>query len=457
MCLCAKDDSDEDAKTAVEQKKKRWKRSKAPKRQWVLQEETDFLETMLAKRQKKVIDSKKVSSRYEGFPEHNPSNYALLAVLDDATLQVTTLPTPYAAQTFSQPSSRSTLSLTEAEQAIADQRAHMSRYMMHSGKSRLLVKLQDAEEEEDVMADVAFKNRKGAGTQARKELLSSMVDEGMTVDDDGVLGGTNDAEFGGRRHFGRLAKEQSKAETARTEERRAVGYDGMAMSDDFYQRDVTAEYEDLDYDAQEQFEDDDVDMGESEVHVDQDTGFADDYVSEEDEEYDDTIGGAAGLATVAGFRALLAKARGETSHEQGMTDEKEGKKDGSRPSSPKSAVPGEEAKPPAGDTLAQVMAAAEKSAQAAKQKAAIESTSTGVALDKDGQRVLDVDSVRREIWLHHGGIPVKRLMKIFDVKKKSSEERQNKFRELVKELCTMKVDPVEGNVLVLKQHYAKRA
>jgi hypothetical protein len=411
---------------------------------------------MMAKRQKKTLDDKKISSHYEGFPEHNPSTFALLAVSDENTLQVTTLPTPYGSQAFSQPASRQSMTLTEAEQAIADQRGKMSRYMMHSGKGRLMGKLKDTEEEEDIMADVAFKNRKGAGTKARKELLNDMADEGMTVDDDGVLGGTNDAEFGGRRHFGRLAKDASKQDAVETEERGAVGNDGLAMSDDFYKRDVTAEYEDLDYDANEQFEDDDVDMGEAEVHVDPNTGFADDYISEEDEEYDDADGGAEGLATVAGFRALLAKARGETPHEGEATDDEKGTKKGdgsSRPNSPKSAVvTGDDAN----NTLAQVMAAAEKSAQAATKKVTTENNKSAgvVALDEHGQRILTLDAVRKEIWLHHGGISMKRLMKIFHVRKKSSEERQNKFRELVRELCTMKVDPVEGNVLVLKQHYA---
>jgi hypothetical protein len=437
----------------VEQKKQRWRRAKAPKRQWILQEETEFLETMMAKRQKKTLSDKKISSHYEGFPEHNPSTFCFLAVSDEHTLQVTTLPTPYGSQAFSQPASRQSLTLTEAEEVIADQRRKMSRYMMHTGKGRLLGKLKDTEEDEDIMADVAFKNRKGAGTKARKELLNDMADEGMTVDNDGVLGGTNDAEFGGRRHFGRLAKDESKKDTVESEERGAVGNDGLAMSDDFYKRDVTAEYEDLDYDANEQFEDDDVDMGEADVHVDSNTGFLDDYISEEDEEYDDADGGAEGLATVAGFRALLAKARGEMPHEGEATDDEKGtKKDGSRPESPKSEVPADEAS----DTLAQVMAAAEKTAQAATKNVTTEtSKSTGVvALDEHGQRILTLDAVRKEIWLHRGGIPVKRLMKIFQIRKKSSQERQNKFRELIKELCTMNVDKVEGNVLVLKQHYA---
>jgi hypothetical protein len=78
----------------------------------------------------------------------------------------------------------------------------------------------------------------------------------------------------------------------------------------------------------------------------------------------------------------------------------------------------------------------------------------GVQVDADGQRLITLGSLRREIWLHHGTIPMKRLMKMFGMKKKSSQDRQNKFREVVKELCTMEQDPIGGRMLVLKQHYS---
>lgn len=139
------------------------------------------------------------------------------------------------------------------------------------------------------------------------------------------------------------------------------------------------------------------------MHVDSNTGFLDDYVSEEDEEYDDADGCAEGLATAAGFRALLAKARGEMPHKGEATDDKKGtKKDGSsRPSSARMAVPpGNEA---SGDTLAQVMAAAEKSAQAATKKVTTTESNkaTGVVvLDERGQRILTINAVRKEICLH---------------------------------------------------------
>ena len=50
---------------------------------------------------------------------------------------------------------------------------------------------------------------------------------------------------------------------------------------------------------------------------------------------------------------------------------------------------------------------------------------------------------------------MKRLIKIFNIKKKAGAERMNKFREVVRELCTMRQDKIEGNVLILKPHYSK--
>jgi hypothetical protein len=65
-----------------------------------------------------------------------------------------------------------------------------------------------------------------------------------------------------------------------------------------------------------------------------------------------------------------------------------------------------------------------------------------------------LEAVRREIWLNHGSIPINRLMKIFSANRKHGEARQSKFREVVKELCTMTTDPLNGRTLVLKQHYS---
>jgi len=47
-------------------------------------------------------------------------------------------------------------------------------------------------------------------------------------------------------------------------------------------------------------------------------------------------------------------------------------------------------------------------------------------------------------------IPMKRLMKLFEIKKKTAPEKQNLFRELVNECCDLEVKEGIGKVLVLK-------
>lgn len=513
----AQDDSDEETSDKVTKKRWRPRRKELARRQWILQEQVEFLETMMAKRQQRkggaaaaTTTDDTLSSRYEGIPEHNPSQYCLLEQpsngADMTTLQVTLLPTPNATITFSQPKARKTLSMTEAEQAIEDQRGKMTRFMMHDkqqflnstassktseSRQRLFGKLQkastkidpDVEEEDDIMGDLAFRNRKGSG-RARKELLENFGDSSLKVDADGVLGGTNDSEFGKGQRFGRFnAADQQQADPSNAKApddsgggaEASRGNDGLAMADDFYQRDVQAEYEELDYDANEQFDDDDVDVGETEVVV-EGSGFADDEDEEDldDEETGEKVTGAEGLASVAGFRLLLAKARGEITPEQAAEaaegaklKEKQKEELERRAEDSKKRKRNDEEN----DHLAQIMAAAEKSREEAERKkkeaeaaqqqeqpatkqARLNEDSTGVQVDENGQRVITLKAVQKEIWLRHGTIPMKRLMKIFDIKKKTSVERQSKFREVVKELCTMETDPMEGRMLVLKQHYS---
>lgn len=528
----AQDDSDEEQQQLqMEKAKKRWRprRKEVPKRQWILQEQVEFLETMMAKRQQRNQNSNStaaaalptdnaISSRYEGMPEHNPSQYCLLEQPSDdvssTVLQVTLLPTPNGTITFSQPKARKTLSMSEAEQAIEDQRGKMTRFMMHDkqkflhsagptpatseSRKRLFGKLQkvqkseaaanpdEDEDDDDIMGDLAYRNRKGSG-RARKELLESLGDANLKVDADGVLGGTNDSEFGKGQKFGRFNVDQQQQQQQQEKaaegggdeeggggaEPSTRGNDGLAMADDFYQRDVQAEYEELDYDANEQFDDDDVDVGETEVVV-EGSGFAEDDDEDDldEDELDDKPSGAEGLASVAGFRLLLAKARGEITPEQAAEaaegaklKEKQKEEYERRADESKKRKRNEE-----DDHLAQIMAAAEKSREEAERKkkeaeaaqlqqpaakqAKLNDDATGVQVDENGQRIITLKAVQKEIWLRHGTIPMKRLMKIFDIKKKTSVERQNKFREVVKELCTMETDPVDGRMLVLKQHYS---
>jgi len=548
------DDSDDEAAAsdAAKKQQQRWKRRKnanePPQRQWILQEEVDFLETMVARREnKKAAQSsssssssslhKKLSSRYEGTVEANPSQYVLFLAgstttknqgHDGTTIVVRSLPPSNGTIAFAQPAARQTLSLSEAELAIQDQRSGVLRTFHHrvaaasasatanagtvggidgennggirrlmlpkkpnnnNSKSRLLNKLkakakasgeEDDDDGDDVMGDVAFRNRKGGGA-ARKELLTSLGD-GITVSDDGVLGGTNDAAFGGRgQRFGHFQAEAAVARDADAAARGGDddamdplsgnngregerGADGAAMTEDFYQRDVQAEYDELDYDANEQFDDDDVDLGESEV-VHDTSGYADDDEEDEIDDLDveeEAVTGAEGLATVAGFKLMLAKARGEIPLQplEGTEAAAAGMENNADETA-KNA--GDEPKKDENDHIAKIMAAAEKSAQAAKEKAAKQqnaaakkatAAASAIQVDENGLRVVSLDAVRREIWLNHGSIPMKRLMKIFDIKKKHGPERQDKFRDVVKELCTMTSDPLGGRLLVLKQHYS---
>jgi hypothetical protein len=498
------EDSDEEVETK-DKPKKRWRRRKdAPKRQWILQNQVEFLESMMAKRQRKQLPKDQVSTRYEGVPEHNPSQYILLEQqsLQSNNIQVTMLPTPNATVSFSQPKARKTLSMAEAEIAIQDQRGKMTRFMMHDkqrmlqgkqpsqneSRKRLFGRLTsrkrapgggDEEEEEDIMGDVAFRNRKGSG-RARKELLTTLGDSALKVDQDGVLGGNNDREFGKGQRFNRFNADNAKEEGDKgpqdneaPAESSTKGNDGHGMADNFYQRDVGAEYEELDYDANEQFDDDDVDVGETEVMADG-SGFAADDEDEEDLDDDNPEGegdaGPQGLANLAMFRLLLAKARGEITNEQ-VTEAAEGNKKKEEDAEARRWAADSFAAAKNGDDqdhLSQIMSAAERSREAGQEKGVQDddtkagatptvavpptAANAGVQVDENGQRLITLENVRREIWLHHGTISTKRLMKIFDTKKK--KDRQAKFREVVKELCTMETDPVQGRMFVLKQHYS---
>ena len=187
----------------------------------------------------------------------------------------------------------------------------------------------------------------------------------------------------------------------------------------------------------------------------------DDDDLDEDEFMGEKASGAEGLASVAGFRLMLARARGEITPEQ-AAEQAEGAKAKEEAIAKRDAELQKKKDDEPQDHLAQIVAAAEKSREEAEKKkreadaATTKKTTTTLTnqVDEHGQRIISLEAVRREIWLHHGTIPMKRLMKIFDIKKKSPADRQNSFREAVKELCTMETDPVGGRMLVLKQHYA---
>ena len=437
-------------------------------------EKPEFIEKMTAKRRKKAggaaaatatsggeAGGEKLSSRYEALPEYNPSSYVMLTVGDESALlnsgangsgkegeirppEHLTVTTLHGFHSFTQPAKIKSLSMHEAEQAINDQRNRMTRYMMHAkkggtvaaeasavlsggagkpvknigmAKSRLLSKLstkaraaagEDADDD-DVMSDLAYRERKGGSAKARKELLTTLGD-GVTVDDDGVLGGQNDAMFGGKRRFGRLnvatskdankggdedgdGKKKQDKDAAGGDDNRtsAAGNDGMAMQDDFYQRDVGAEYEELDYDANELFDDDDVDVGETE-EVDA-GGFAadiEDDLDDDSDEYDEE-GAAKGIATIAGLKQLMAKDKGELSEEE---KEKAGDVDNE---GRKTTAYGREDDEKDFDKMQVTSDHSD-----AEDKTKKEGDLTGVEVDDEGQRIVSLKAVQKEIWLHHG-------------------------------------------------------
>mmetsp|Transcript_4418 Transcript_4418/g.6852 ORF Transcript_4418/g.6852 Transcript_4418/m.6852 type:complete len:467 (-) Transcript_4418:157-1557(-) len=348
-----KDDSDDETAQQQQQttrKRRKYRRNEGPRRQWLLQENEDFIETQIAQEELGKLykqDQNTRSTRYTGIPEHNHSHYVLIGTSNtEEKLQVITLPTPHAVFNFSQPAKTQTLSMSEAEQAIENQRMHMTRYMMHgkagqtnqpqaSSKARLLGKLKklassssavdDNGDDDDIMGDLKFNTRKGGGSRARKELLSTLAN-GVAMDADGVLGGANDREFGGKRRFMKMdVKSTEKKPSESRPAKGASSNDGMAMADDFYQRDVQAEYEELDYDANEQFDDDDVDHGEGDVTMD--GGFHEDFGDDDDDddeaaEEEEDEDKKAGLATIKGLRDMLAKARGEVTADNAKEGEK---------------------------------------------------------------------------------------------------------------------------------------
>ena len=433
-------------------------------------------------------EGNKLSNQYHGVVESNASKYVMLTVAPSSATAAASIPPPqpgssnvvapeqitiqpiFGFHTFSQPYKTASLSMEDAEAAIEQQRNTVTRYMMHGkqgsdkdetaativssgvrgpapkalSRARLLGKLASndtADDGDDVMGDIKFETKRGGGG-ARKELLSSMADEGLTMDDDGVIGGANDTEFGGKRRFGRAAVAQAAEASASKKGGggAATGFEAGAMEEGFYQRDVSAEYEALDYDVNEQFDDDDVNIGEDEV-MDDGGGFGGDYDSGDDMMSDDDSDDDIGIATAAGLKAMLAKARGESPVNNEVADgtstdatAASQSNNGSEDNSKKTAS-SEQSKPP-------------PSAVKPIAKEAV-----GVEIGADGKRKITLESVRREIWLNSGSIKTVKLMNKFDVTKEFPA-RQKMFKKIVFELCTMKKD-ADGNKLVLKQHYSK--
>lgn len=532
-----KDESDEDEYRngePVKKKKRRWRRNDPRPRRWVVQDKKEFVERLRRKRLKQAggagdeDEASKLSNEYHGVAEFNTSKYVTLSVAPQGSVvAAAAASTPsdkvaseqllvrpvYGFHTFSQPNKVASLSMEEAEHAIEKQRQTVTRYMMHgklsassdpdaaavlaSGKvrtgagikrsigsapkamsrARLLGRLgAGAEDEDDVMGDVRFSSRSGGGaSRARRELVSSLADDGTRMDGDGVLAGSNDAVFGGRSRFARVAVGRDGADKKGSKGgkgRMSTGFEAGAMEEGFYQRDVAAEYEALDYDASEQFDNDDVNVGEDEMMDDgggyggdfQDSG--DDMLDSDEDVSDDD--GLKGMASKSGLKKMLAKAQGGSPVPKAAADAKGSSSGRNSPVKGDAAANG--AANGGGDgTIDRMLDAAKKTAEEMEKKAAEDggdkkkapspsslserSKAVVIEKDKDGKRLMTLEAVRREIWLNNGAIKSKSLMKKFDVTKKNPE-RQALFKSIVLELCNMKKD-ADGNKLVLKQHYSK--
>ena len=488
-----------------------------------MQENKEFLERLRRKRQRSNggdaadhEDANKISTQYHGVVEANSSSYVVLSVDSSsasaanhgggasqavtASEDISVQPV-YGFHSFSQPNKVTGLSMEEAEHAIEQQRNAVTRYMMHGklanaddadaaaaelggrgrirkpigpkpkamSRARLLGKLAGGgDEDDDVMSDVRFSSSKG-GSRARRELLTSLADDGMRIDDDGVLGGANDSEFGGRRRFARVAAESANGSAGKKsggagKGGTSTGFEAGAMAEDFYHRDVAAEYEALDYDASEQFDNDDVNVGEDEMAEDA-GGYGGDYSSGDDvldgsDVDSEDEDGLKGMASASGLRKMLAKARGESPVTTSKTAAggSSTSLDGTVDSATASTSADTSGMDRMLDTAKRTTVDIEKSMGSKNKKppspAEQSNKSKGIMkLDKEGRRVLTIEAVQREIWLNNGAIKSKPLMKKFDVNK-ANPERQEEFKNIVRELCTLRSD-ADGNKLVLKPHYAK--
>ena len=50
---------------------------------------------------------------------------------------------------------------------------------------------------------------------------------------------------------------------------------------------------------------------------------------------------------------------------------------------------------------------------------------TSFELDENSNRLITLEAICREVWLHHGQIRMKQLMRIFSIKSKKSKEKKN--------------------------------
>ena len=452
----------------------------------MLQPNTEFRAKWSLKKSNNVNEAKMAlweerirKNHHKGLPEENKSHFVLLSSNSSSTtssntpsIQVQPL---HGYINFTQPYNVNSLSMQDAERALSSN-SGLSRYMMHKKSStsnhplanpnantrkgtrtRLLGKIGQTDQESDVMGDIAF--RKAESTMLNtSDLLADLADSDVKIDGDGILGGANDAEFGGRRKFGRMGAKGTSSGGTKRKRGGDTGTEGMAMADDFYQRDVSAEYDELDFDPNEQFDDDDVDVGAKEIE--DMGGFApdidddDDIQGDDDDDDDDLAHALGGFATNAGMKDMVAKAQGETTDAALSVTASQESKDQQGNSAPASSIDGVTSgsdrsddegsrsivAPPKANPPTHLPAAGKAAAPA----------DTGIQYDENGLRIITKDAIRREIWLNNGHMKTKTLFKTFKISKKSAQERIDKFHEICRELCQME----NKGVVYLKQHYA---
>jgi len=511
------EDEDDDEPTSLRSKKKK-RRQRPPKQHWVLQNDADFfkhlniklkkgknpeLASQLDQSEHNLLNS--LSNRYEGLPESNNSSYVMMEAMDgrgsgetsatgtgatngpSPSISITTL---HGFINFTQPAKFKTLNAQDAEIATqkmiqntnlhssntnninnpASAAAHLNGSDIHqqtNTKNRLLRKLgttamankNDDDDADNIMKDFKFREQNvSSALKTRQELLNDIGNDDIKIDYDGTLGGANDSEFAGGRRFGRMnAMNKNDNETDQTS--------GGGAEDDFYQQDVGDKFDNVDCDLDGLFDNNDEFMGAGETE-DYD-GFADVEDDDSDEEEDELELGAGGFASKTGMKALIAKAKGDTTDAvPGVTP-------------PVVALDNSNNKRPAGMSSGSDRSDDEKDMSLSPPKKKPRSTptkdsgganamspdmldSSGTDLvDEYGLRIITLESVRREIWIRKCSIKVDVLCKIFQVtgsskglskaEKTKRKERKSRFNNICFELCTM-----EGNLLTLKQHYAKK-
>ena len=491
------DDEDEEKDEVTNiRKKKRARRKRPPKQHWVLQSNEEFIQKMKIKKAKAKDPEKgalfeaeyraQLSNRYEGVPESNNSQYILLSSSSAKENSGTNATTPsisvmplHGYISFTQPAKFKTLSMHDAENAIASK--NVSRYMMHGtlknsngennsmmgnrmknvGKSRLLESLMDngKDEEDDTMADLGFREKKsGVSVQTRQELLSDFADGDIKVDHDGILGGANDAEFAGGRRFGQMKRSNKKRQNEGDPEKR--GKNDGAIEDDFYQQDVGAQFDNVDCDLDALFDNNDEYMGAG-AQDDYDLGgFADvedeESDMEEDDDFDVSAMGTKSFATKTGMKAIIAKANGEnidipTIVPPMTMESKAQRRSGNLSSGSDRSEDEKESHAPKRKSPDHINGASAKENAPAPKKPRTTVPAVNVRqVDEHGLRIISKDAVRREIWLHNCSIPTTQLFKKFKAHGKKFKDRRKVLLDICLELCTM-----EGDLLTLKPHFAK--